>query len=99
MLSGQDSIDFLDKNNLELLNARDKRLKLGLDLKGGMYVVMDVDVVKLLEDMAKKKGVGQTKNPRTGRYVKIDRDKGKIVSTKKSPGPYKNVPIIRKKKD
>ena len=55
MLSGQDSIDFLDKNNLELLNARDKRLKLGLDLKGGMYVVMDVDVVKLLEDMAKKK--------------------------------------------
>ncbi|MBK8551529.1 MAG: protein translocase subunit SecD [Ignavibacteria bacterium] len=54
-LTGQDSIDFLDKNNLSLLNARDKRLKLGLDLKGGMYVVMDVDVVKLLEDMAKKK--------------------------------------------
>lgn len=54
-LSGQDSIDFLDKHNQELLNARDKRLKLGLDLKGGMYVVMDVDIVKLLEDMAKKK--------------------------------------------
>ncbi len=54
-LSGQDSIDFLDKNNQSLINARDKRLKLGLDLKGGMYVVMDVDVVKLLEDMAKKK--------------------------------------------
>lgn len=54
-LTGQDSIDFTDKNKQELLNARDKRLKLGLDLKGGMYVVMDVDVVKLLEDMAKKK--------------------------------------------
>ena len=54
-LSGQDSLDFLDKNNQSILNARDKRLKLGLDLKGGMYVVMDVDVVKLLEDMAKKK--------------------------------------------
>lgn len=54
-LSGQDSIDFVDKNNLELISARDKRLKLGLDLKGGMYVVLDVDVVKLLEDMARKK--------------------------------------------
>ena len=46
-----------------------------------------------------KKGTGQTKNPRTGKYVKIDRDKGRIISTKKSPGPYKNVPVIRKKKD
>ena len=54
-LSGQDSIDFLDKNNQSIASAREKRLKLGLDLKGGMYVVMDVDVVKLLEDMAKKK--------------------------------------------
>lgn len=48
--------------------------------------------------MDKKKGVGQTKNPRTGQYVKIDRDKGKIISTKKSAGPYKGVPVIRKKK-
>ena len=45
-----------------------------------------------------KKGVAQTKNPRTGQYVKIDRDKGKIISTKKSHGPYKGVPVIRKKK-
>jgi hypothetical protein len=49
--------------------------------------------------MATKKGIGQTKNPRTDRYVKIDRDKGQIITTKKSPGPYKNVPVIRKKKD
>lgn len=54
-LSGQDSIDFVDKNTQELISAREKRLKLGLDLKGGMYVVLDVDVVKLLEDMARKK--------------------------------------------
>jgi len=54
-LTGQDSINFVDQNNQKLINARDKRLKLGLDLKGGMYVVMDVDVVKLLEDMAKNK--------------------------------------------
>ncbi len=45
-----------------------------------------------------KKSVVQTKNPRTGKYVKIDREKGKILSNKKSEGPYKGVPVIRKKK-
>ncbi|HAY34057.1 MAG TPA: protein translocase subunit SecD, partial [Bacteroidetes bacterium] len=32
-LTGQDSIDFVDKNSEKLNDARDKRLKLGLDLK------------------------------------------------------------------
>jgi len=54
-LTGVDSINFIEKHSQELINNRNKRLKLGLDLKGGMYVVLDVDVVKLLEDMAKKK--------------------------------------------
>jgi len=48
--------------------------------------------------MAKKKDVVQVKNPKTNRYVKIDRSAGKIVSSKKSTGPYKNVPVARKKK-
>ena len=30
--------------------------------------------------------------------MKIDRGAGKIVSHKKSPGPYKGVPVARKKK-
>jgi SecD/SecF fusion protein len=54
-LTGNDSIEFLNKNAENIRNARDGRIKLGLDLKGGMYVVLDVDVVKLLEDVAKKK--------------------------------------------
>lgn len=45
--------------------------------------------------MAKQKVV-QVKNPRTGKYVKIDRSKGKIVGQKRSDGPYKGVPIARK---
>ena len=44
-----------------------------------------------------KKDVVQVKNPKTNRYVKIDRDKGQIVSHKKSEGPYKNVPVARKR--
>lgn len=47
--------------------------------------------------VAKKKDVVQVKNPKTGRYVKIDRAKGKIIDHKKSKGPYKNVPIARKR--
>lgn len=47
---------------------------------------------------AKKKDVVQTKNPKTGRYVKIDRSVGKIVGHKKTAGPYKGVPVARKKK-
>ncbi len=48
--------------------------------------------------MAKKKDVVQVKNPKTNRYVKIDRAAGKIVASKKTAGPYKNVPVARKKK-
>lgn len=45
----------------------------------------------------KRKDVVQVKNPKSGHYVKIDRSAGKIISHKKSEGPYKNVPIARKK--
>ena len=54
-LTGNDSIDFVTKYAEKIRDARDGRIKLGLDLKGGMYVVLDVDVVKLLEDVAKQK--------------------------------------------
>lgn len=48
--------------------------------------------------MTKKKDVVQVKNPKTNRYVKIDRAAGKIVAHKKSSGAYKGVPVARKKK-
>lgn len=48
--------------------------------------------------MTKKKDVVQVKNPKTDRYVKIDRSAGKIISNKKSNGPYKGIPVARKKK-
>ena len=34
-------------------DAREKRIKLGLDLQGGMYLVMEVNTAKLLEKLAK----------------------------------------------
>ena len=44
----------------------------------------------------KKKDVVQVKNPRSGKYVKIDRAQGRIIGHKKSEGPYKGVPVARK---
>ncbi len=47
--------------------------------------------------MAKKARIVQSKNPKTGRYVKIDRQKGQIIASKKSPGKYAGVPVARKR--
>lgn len=46
----------------------------------------------------KKRDIVQTKNPISGKYVKIDRAAGRIISHKKSDGPYKDIPIKRKAK-
>ena len=46
---------------------------------------------------SRKRDVIQTKNPKSERYVKIDRSAGKILAHKKSPGPYKDVPIARRR--
>ena len=46
----------------------------------------------------RKAEIVQTKNPITERYVKIDRSTGWIIGHKKSPGPYKNIPIARRRR-
>ena len=38
----------------------------------------------------------QIKNPRVERYSIIDKVRGEIINHKRSEGPYKNIPIIRK---
>lgn len=52
-LSGKDSARYYDEHEKDIRYARTHRLKLGLDLKGGMYVTMEVDVLSMLEKMAK----------------------------------------------
>jgi hypothetical protein len=46
--------------------------------------------------MPEKSRIVQVKNPKTGHYVKIDRQEGRILSNKKSQGPYKGVKVARK---
>ncbi len=50
-----DSIQYYDSHAKEITEAKLKRIKLGLDLQGGMHIVLQVNVVKMLEDMAKNK--------------------------------------------
>lgn len=53
LMSSEDSLKFVDANRESIDNAETGRLKLGLDLQGGMYVVLEVDLITLLEKLAK----------------------------------------------
>jgi preprotein translocase subunit SecD len=53
--TAEDSAAFFEKFGADVLKAKEDRMKLGLDLQGGMYVIMEVDVAKLLQDLAKRK--------------------------------------------
>jgi preprotein translocase subunit SecD len=52
-LSDADSTKYFDENEESIRSARENRLKLGLDLQGGMYVTLEVDIVELLTKLAK----------------------------------------------
>jgi len=54
-LSGADSAAFLQTNEKEFRNVRAKRIKVGLDLQGGVRVVLEVNILKMFEEMAKNK--------------------------------------------
>jgi SecD/SecF fusion protein len=54
-LHGPDSLTFVEQHENEIRENRAKRIKLGLDLQGGMRVVLEVNIVRLLEDLAKNK--------------------------------------------
>ncbi len=52
---GLDSLKYVSENEASIREARANRIKLGLDLQGGMYVTLEVDVASMLEKMAKNK--------------------------------------------
>lgn len=50
--TSRDSLSYAMSHRDDIENARKKSLKLGLDLKGGMHLVMEVDQVDLFEQKA-----------------------------------------------
>lgn len=53
--TAEDSTAYFEKYGADVIKAKENKIKLGLDLQGGMYVIMEVDVAKLLQDLAKRK--------------------------------------------
>ncbi len=54
-VTGADSLKFVEEHEAEIRDMRSRRIKLGLDLQGGMRVVLEVNTLKLVEDLAKNK--------------------------------------------
>ena len=54
-LTSADSTKYVEEHQDAILSSKLKRVKLGLDLQGGMRVVLEVDVLQLLDDLAKNK--------------------------------------------
>jgi SecD/SecF fusion protein len=54
-MNSADSLNYVQNNEKEIRTIRSKRIKLGLDLQGGMRVVLEVNVLKMFEEMAKNK--------------------------------------------
>ncbi|NTW51996.1 MAG: protein translocase subunit SecD [Chlorobiaceae bacterium] len=50
--SSEDSLKYALDHRSEIEHAKEKSLKLGLDLKGGMHLVMEVDLFDLIEQKA-----------------------------------------------
>jgi preprotein translocase subunit SecD len=48
---------FYDEHGGALERAKRARLKLGLDLRGGMYVTLEVDIVKLIQESAESESI------------------------------------------
>ena len=57
-----------------------------------------LELQHLLDGESRKRDLVQIINPKTERYVKIDRSVGAILAHKRSEGPYKNIPIAKSKR-
>lgn len=48
------------------------------------------------ERATRERPIVQTRNPRVNRYVKIDRQEGRILEHREEEGPYPGIPIARR---
>ncbi len=61
--NSEDSLKIMEEfkrlHGEDLESAKRNQLKLGLDLRGGMYVTMEVDVVRLIEESAQRESIDE----------------------------------------
>jgi preprotein translocase subunit SecD len=92
--SAQDSLNYALSHREEIENARKKSLKLGLDLKGGMHLVMEVDQVDLFEQKAWNKDGRFTAIMQTVR-TKASQSDAKVIDLISSEFKSQNIRLSR----
>ena len=92
--SAPDSLRFALSNRDEIENARKKSLKLGLDLKGGMHLVMEVDQVDLFEQKAWNKDAKFTEILKTVR-TKASQSDARVLDILSGEFKNQNIPLSR----
>jgi preprotein translocase subunit SecD len=63
----------------DLADAKKSRLKLGLDLRGGMYVTMEVDIVKLIQESAVSESVDDIFNEVINKTIEDQKNSEDVV--------------------
>jgi SecD/SecF fusion protein len=92
--SAQDSLKYVLNHREEIENARKKSLKLGLDLKGGMHLVMEVDQVDLFEQKAWNKDGKFTAIMQSVR-TKASQSDAKVIDLLSAEFKGENIPLSR----
>jgi SecD/SecF fusion protein len=92
--SPQDSLNFAFTHREEIEEARKKSLKLGLDLKGGMHLVMEVDQVDLFEQKAWNKD-GKFAAIMQSVRTKASQSDAKVIDLLSAEFKGANIPLSR----
>ena len=92
--SPQDSLKYALTHREEIENARKKSLKLGLDLKGGMHLVMEVDQIDLFEQKAWNKD-GKFSAIMQSVRLKASQSDARVIDILSAEFKGENIPLSR----
>jgi SecD/SecF fusion protein len=93
--SAEDSLKFAIDHREEIEQAKDKSLKLGLDLRGGMHLVMEVDILDLIEQKAWNKDAAFTRIMDTVRRESATQSNANIVDLVAAEFKKENIKLSR----
>ena len=92
--SARDSLNYALTHRAEIEDARKKSLKLGLDLRGGMHLVMEVDQVDLFEQKAWNKDGKFTAIMQNVRAKALQSD-ARVIDLLSAEFKIENIPLSR----
>lgn len=93
--SAEDSLKFAIDNREAIEQAKDKSLKLGLDLRGGMHLVMEVDILDLVEQKAWNKDATFTRVMESVKKESADQSNANIVELVAAGFKKENIKLSR----